>query len=119
LQSFIIEKKQKITISVPFRRARIMSTKPSSASSPAKPSPSPSLLPQWILPAALSGLCAAANGVFAKLVTTQLTTSWAGILTDVVLNLVGKLPQEEGSLGAWLTPENIGLGVEVVIRGVS
>ncbi|KAF1821402.1 uncharacterized protein K489DRAFT_321608 [Dissoconium aciculare CBS 342.82] len=64
-----------------------MSTKPSSASSPAKPSPSPSLLPQWILPAALSGLCAAANGVFAKLVTTQLTTSWAGILTEVVLNL--------------------------------
>ncbi|KAH9807818.1 Transmembrane protein 42 [Teratosphaeria destructans] len=33
--------------------------------------------PQWLLYAIASGACAALNGVFAKLTTTSLTTSWA------------------------------------------
>ena len=32
---------------------------------------------QWLFYAIASGGCAALNGVFAKLTTTQLTTSWA------------------------------------------
>ncbi|KAI5362774.1 putative transmembrane protein [Septoria linicola] len=33
--------------------------------------------PQWLVYALASGGCAALNGVFAKLTTTQLTTTWA------------------------------------------
>lgn len=33
--------------------------------------------PQWLFYAVASGGCAALNGVFAKLTTTQLTTTWA------------------------------------------
>lgn len=33
--------------------------------------------PQWLVFAIASGGCAALNGVFAKLTTTQLTTTWA------------------------------------------
>jgi uncharacterized membrane protein len=33
--------------------------------------------PQWLFYAITSGGCAALNGVFAKLTTTQLTTTWA------------------------------------------
>lgn len=33
--------------------------------------------PQWLFYAISSGGCAALNGVFAKLTTTQLTTTWA------------------------------------------
>jgi uncharacterized membrane protein len=33
--------------------------------------------PQWLIYAIASGGCAALNGVFAKLTTTQLTTTWA------------------------------------------
>jgi uncharacterized membrane protein len=32
---------------------------------------------QWLFYAISSGACAALNGVFAKLTTTQLTSSWA------------------------------------------
>lgn len=32
---------------------------------------------QWLIYAIASGGCAALNGVFAKLTTTQLTTTWA------------------------------------------
>ena len=32
---------------------------------------------QWLIYAGASGACAALNGVFAKLTTTQLTTTWA------------------------------------------
>lgn len=32
---------------------------------------------QWLIYAVASGGCAALNGVFAKLTTTQLTTTWA------------------------------------------
>ncbi|CAI6279299.1 unnamed protein product [Periconia digitata] len=34
-------------------------------------------LPAWLILAIASGACAACNGVFAKLTTTELTTSWS------------------------------------------
>ncbi|GAB7346756.1 hypothetical protein MBLNU459_g1860t1 [Dothideomycetes sp. NU459] len=41
--------------------------------------------PQWLIYALASGGCAALNGVFAKLTTTHLTTSWA----DAISHLFG------------------------------
>lgn len=40
--------------------------------------------PQWILLSLSSGVCAALNGVFAKLTTSQLTTQW---VNEIVRNL--------------------------------
>ncbi|KAF2473954.1 uncharacterized protein BDR25DRAFT_302014 [Lindgomyces ingoldianus] len=37
--------------------------------------------PAWLLLAIASGACAAFNGVFAKLTTTELTTSWASAVS--------------------------------------
>ncbi|CAD6580809.1 MAG: hypothetical protein ASARMPREDX12_000273 [Alectoria sarmentosa] len=46
----------------------------------------------WIPLAAASGACAAFNGVFAKLTTTELTSSWAaGISTAVGLSSTNKI----------------------------
>ncbi|KAF1994761.1 hypothetical protein P154DRAFT_363998 [Amniculicola lignicola CBS 123094] len=42
--------------------------------------------PAWLLIAIASGACAAFNGVFAKLTTTDLTTSWASAIAQA-LNL--------------------------------
>ncbi|KAK5165265.1 uncharacterized protein LTR77_009363 [Saxophila tyrrhenica] len=39
---------------------------------------------QWLLYAILSGGCAALNGVFAKLTTTHLTTSWASSVSRLL-----------------------------------
>jgi hypothetical protein len=36
--------------------------------------------PQWLFYAICSGLCAALNGVFAKLTTTALTSDWAEMI---------------------------------------
>lgn len=55
---------------------------------------------QWIVLALASGACAAFNGVFAKLTTTELTTNFA----TAIANLIG-LSKIEG-------------GVEVVIRAI-
>lgn len=44
---------------------------------PSTSTPKPTTKLPWIPLAALSGGCAAINGVFAKLTTTALTTSWA------------------------------------------
>ncbi|KAN0096238.1 hypothetical protein V8E51_015043 [Hyaloscypha variabilis] len=55
---------------------------------------------QWIVLALASGACAAFNGVFAKLTTTELTTSFA----TWVANLIGL--------------SNIEGGVEVVVRAI-
>lgn len=41
----------------------------------------PTLKTQWLFYAISSGACAALNGVFAKLTTTHLTTSWAKSLS--------------------------------------
>jgi hypothetical protein len=90
--------------------------KPSTTSSSSSSSSSP--IPDWILYALLSGLCAAANGVFAKLVTTTLTSSWAGIVTDLVLPLIPQNAGEVGIAGSF-TSERIALGVEGTVRGVS
>ena len=38
---------------------------------------------QWLVYAVASGGCAALNGVFAKLTTTQLTTTWASIISHL------------------------------------
>jgi uncharacterized membrane protein len=38
---------------------------------------------QWLLYAIASGACAALNGVFAKLTTTQLTTTWATAISHL------------------------------------
>ncbi|PPJ51754.1 hypothetical protein CBER1_08196 [Cercospora berteroae] len=40
--------------------------------------------PQWLTYAIASGGCAALNGVFAKLTTTQLTTTWATAISHVL-----------------------------------
>jgi hypothetical protein len=40
--------------------------------------------PQWLIYAIASGGCAALNGAFAKLTTTQLTTTWAAALSLVL-----------------------------------
>ncbi|CCT64255.1 uncharacterized protein FFUJ_04542 [Fusarium fujikuroi IMI 58289] len=54
--------------------------------SPEMPSPSNwSLRSQWMFFAVASGACAAFNGVFAKLTTTQLTTN----LSDSIAKLIG------------------------------
>ena len=37
--------------------------------------------PQWLIYAIASGACAALNGVFAKLTTTELTSKWALIVS--------------------------------------
>jgi uncharacterized membrane protein len=42
--------------------------------------------PQWLLYAIASGGCAALNGAFAKLTTTQLTSNWATAVSHI-LNL--------------------------------
>jgi len=55
---------------------------------------------QWIVLALASGACAAFNGVFAKLTTTELTTSFA----TWIANLIGL--------------SNIEGGVEVVVRAI-
>ncbi|KAI9724045.1 MAG: hypothetical protein M1812_000763 [Candelaria pacifica] len=55
---------------------------------------------QWLALAIASGACAAFNGVFAKLTTTELTSTWAGTIS--------------GGLG--LSPEN--KVVEVAIRAM-
>jgi len=55
---------------------------------------------QWMILAAASGACAAFNGVFAKLTTTELTTSFA----TGIANLLGL--------------SNIEKGVEVVVRAI-
>ncbi|KAG0646275.1 hypothetical protein D0Z07_8386 [Hyphodiscus hymeniophilus] len=55
---------------------------------------------QWIVLAVASGACAAFNGVFAKLTTTELTTTFA----TWVANLIGL--------------SNIEKGVEIVVRAV-
>ncbi|KAF2721593.1 hypothetical protein K431DRAFT_284743 [Polychaeton citri CBS 116435] len=39
--------------------------------------------PQWLIYALASGACAALNGVFAKLTTTQLTTTWATAISHL------------------------------------
>ncbi|KAF7193314.1 Transmembrane protein [Pseudocercospora fuligena] len=39
--------------------------------------------PQWLIFAIASGGCAALNGVFAKLTTTQLTTTWATAISHL------------------------------------
>lgn len=39
---------------------------------------------QWLFYAISSGACAALNGVFAKLTTTQLTSSWATGLSHLL-----------------------------------
>ncbi|KAK3116841.1 hypothetical protein LTR53_002405 [Teratosphaeriaceae sp. CCFEE 6253] len=39
--------------------------------------------PQWLLYAIASGACAALNGVFAKLTTTQLTTTWSTAISHL------------------------------------
>jgi uncharacterized membrane protein len=39
---------------------------------------------QWLIYAAASGGCAALNGVFAKLTTTELTTTWATTLSKLL-----------------------------------
>lgn len=60
---------------------------------PEPPSKSPTVakLP-WIPLAAASGACAAFNGVFAKLTTTELTSSWAaGIATAFGLSPANKV----------------------------
>lgn len=54
----------------------------------------------WVPLALLSGLCAATNGLFAKLTTTALTTS-------IAHSIAGFLGLESQA------------GVEVVVRGVS
>ncbi|KAF2199533.1 hypothetical protein GQ43DRAFT_112788 [Delitschia confertaspora ATCC 74209] len=41
----------------------------------------PTLKPAWLWLAIASGACAAFNGVFAKLTTTELTGSWAGAIS--------------------------------------
>jgi hypothetical protein len=91
------------------------SSPPSSSSS----SPSSSSISGWILYALLSGLCAAANGVFAKLVTTTLTSSWAGILTTFLITIIPETTKDgEGLISEVLTPARVALGVEGVVRGV-
>lgn len=40
--------------------------------------------PQWLTYAIASGGCAALNGVFAKLTTTQLTTTWATAISHLL-----------------------------------
>ncbi|CAK1358355.1 hypothetical protein CB0940_07023 [Cercospora beticola] len=40
--------------------------------------------PQWLTYAIASGGCAALNGVFAKLTTTQLTTTWATAISHIL-----------------------------------
>ncbi|KAF2744302.1 hypothetical protein M011DRAFT_408889 [Sporormia fimetaria CBS 119925] len=40
--------------------------------------------PAWLLLAIASGACAAFNGVFAKLTTTELTTSWASAISSLL-----------------------------------
>ena len=40
--------------------------------------------PQWLIYALASGGCAALNGVFAKLTTTQLTTTWATGISHLI-----------------------------------
>lgn len=37
--------------------------------------------PEWLIYAIASGGCAALNGAFAKLTTTQLTTTWAAAMS--------------------------------------
>lgn len=39
---------------------------------------------QWLVYAIASGGCAALNGAFAKLTTTQLTTTWAAAISRVI-----------------------------------
>jgi uncharacterized membrane protein len=56
---------------------------------------------QWLFYAVSSGACAALNGVFAKLTTTDLTTSWATGLS----HFFGM--KEESMV------------IEVIVRGVS
>jgi uncharacterized membrane protein len=56
---------------------------------------------QWLFYAISSGACASLNGVFAKLTTTHLTTSWATGLS----HLFGM--KEESMV------------IEVIVRGVS
>jgi len=55
---------------------------------------------QWIILAVASGCCAACNGVFAKLTTTELTTTFA----TSIANLIGLAKVEKG--------------VEVVVRAI-
>lgn len=40
--------------------------------------------PQWLIYAIASGGCAALNGAFAKLTTTQLTTTWATAISRML-----------------------------------
>ncbi|KAI1018122.1 hypothetical protein LB505_001186 [Fusarium chuoi] len=72
---------------------------PPSSSSPLQKQPSPempspsnwSLRSQWMFFAVASGACAAFNGVFAKLTTTQLTTN----LSDSIAKLIGLSAHEQ------------------------
>lgn len=64
--------------------------------------------PQWLIYALSSGFCAALNGVFAKLTTTQLTSTWA---TAISTALGGGGGEEEGGKFVII--------VEGLVRGVS
>lgn len=64
--------------------------------------------PQWLIYALSSGFCAALNGVFAKLTTTQLTSTWA---TAISTALGGGGEGEEGGKFVII--------VEGLVRGVS
>ncbi|KAG6995643.1 hypothetical protein G7Y79_00043g079270 [Physcia stellaris] len=58
---------------------------PPEVASPNEPPPTPSVLARktpWLALAVASGACAAFNGVFAKLTTTSLTTSWSTSVAD-------------------------------------
>ncbi|CAK7262904.1 hypothetical protein SEPCBS57363_000288 [Sporothrix epigloea] len=81
--------------------AETSSSIPDAPSPPSSSSPTRTLLQrnQWIGLALASGACAAMNGVFAKLTTTELTTR----LSHVVARIVGL--------------DAAGAAVEVVVRG--
>lgn len=63
--------------------------------------------PQWLIYALSSGFCAALNGVFAKLTTTQLTSTWATAISTAL----GGGGEEEGGKFVII--------VEGLVRGVS
>ncbi|KAK0643672.1 hypothetical protein B0T16DRAFT_416457 [Cercophora newfieldiana] len=89
----------------------LLDSQTSDESLPTMPAPSWTARNQWIVLALASGGCAAFNGVFAKLTTTELTTS----LSQAIARFLG-LSSVEG--GIELVTRSIFFGLNLVFNGV-